>query len=105
MPNLSKTIAGTSIAILLATGVTGEYFLAKDINLAGEKFTGYEYSQLKPALVARFKERGAKPISYKEAQLWQAAWNRENEKCRFVMTDVTQDNLTTRLNESLEKGC
>ena len=106
MATLSKTITGTAIAILLAgAGATGDYYLSKDIQLANEYFTGYEYSQLKPALVNQVKERNTKLLSYREVELWQAAWNKENEKCKFVASDVTQDNLVDKLNSALEKGC
>ena len=106
MATLSKTITGTAIAILLAgAGATGNYYLSKDIQLANERFTGYEYSQLKPALVNRVKERNTKRLSHREVELWQAAWNRENEKCHFSLSDVTNENLVDKFNEKLETGC
>ena len=39
---IKKTIAGTGIAILLAiSGMTGEYYINPDVDLLGEKYTGY----------------------------------------------------------------
>ena len=106
MATLSKTITGTAIAILLAgAGATGDYYLSKDIQLANERFTGYEYSQLKPALVNRVKERNTKRLSHREVELWQAAWNRENEKCKFSLNGITEKNIVDKLNDVLEKGC
>lgn len=104
--NAKKALTGTALVVALLTGGTAtDYYLIADVQLAGEKFTPYEYGQLKTSLIARVNERKTKLLSYREAGFWQATWNRENEKCKFVMTEVTEENVVDKANDALSKGC
>ena len=52
----TKIISGTAILITLATGAqVTDYYLVKNVSLAGEKFTSWEHEQLRPELIQKMK--------------------------------------------------
>ena len=82
MNKLKKTITGTGIAILLAiSGMTGEYYINPDVDLLGEKYTGYEYSQIREQIGEKaYLNDENNTMSYKEIKLFVAVLNKEKNK-------------------------
>ena len=82
MDTLKKTIVGTGIVVTLATGAqVTDYYLVKDVRLGIEKFTGYEYDQLRPVLIEKMKGTP----TYTEYQMFIDSFNIENGKERFSL--------------------
>ena len=82
MDTLKKTIVGTGIVVTLATGAqVTDYYLVKDVRLGIEKFTGYEYDQLRPVLIEKMKGTP----TYTEYEMFIDSLNIENGKEKFQM--------------------
>jgi len=101
----TRTIKMIGITILLATaGMTGEYYLNPDIDLMGQKYTGYEYEQIKTQigeLASKNDENNT--ISYEQMKLYIEVLNKEKNKCNNKIFPFT--NAKKILKDYNEKGC
>ena len=80
MDTLKKTIVGTGIVVTLATGAqVTDYYLVKDVRLAGEELTSYEYDQIRPVLIEKMKGTP----TYTEYLMFIDSFNIENKKKQF----------------------
>jgi len=99
-----KTIAGTGIAILLATaGMTGEFYVNKDEKLLDKDYTTYEYHQIREQI----GEKGSQDnLNYKELELFVAVLNKEKEKCGGKLHKVNSNEDIRNLVKNFDKnGC
>ena len=61
--------------------------------------------ELKQELVTKIRNRRIVPVQYQDFQNWITEFNTENKRCRFVLRNVTQENLLDKLNDALERSC
>lgn len=59
----------------------------------------------KTELVGKMRNRATTPLSYRDLNLWVAEFNRENRRCRFTFTGITERNLLDKLNNALSQSC
>ena len=97
----------TSLGILISVvtgGAATDYYLAHDIPIAHVLYIGYEYSQLKPALIERFKNRGQNPLNPLEFQGWADVMNREIKQCGSISVPCNPQTVYDDINNKIEAG-
>lgn len=106
MKDAIKKIKMAGIAAVIATGgVAADYYALPRIEIYGEKYTQAEYSELRPAIVKRYKEQGIRELSFDEGEIWKEVAAREMERCRgFKIHNANEGNILDTINRIVEMG-
>ena len=105
---ITKLIIGTALtAVLSVAGVTGDYYLDKDVPIYTEVITDYEYDELKPQISDIMSNSKMKELTYQELAIWSDVLNKEMSQCGKVQFShiTNSDDLIDKLNEVILKGC
>ena len=92
---MNKLLIGTTILVVLAgVGMVGDYYLIPNVTLVGEKYTEYEYDQIRPQVINKVVKSlsgGEYPTDKELSILWDIYWI-ENQKRLFNFSGLTENN-------------
>ena len=94
-------------AVDLTAGMTGDYYVTKDIQLADRQVTAYEYSVYKPEILQRFDDRynAKQGLTLNERDAWMSVAGKEAEECNgFQIVDANAGNTVLKIQELLKDG-